>query len=161
MKMHKALIGTFLCTLLITGCLPSEREEIAYHTLPQSKWAHDKVLTYSLFVPYGACRYNAKALLRYDNRYDFTHLTMIYRLTEADSTLLVDTLKVAMIGSESAPESRGISYRQSEAILFPSYTFLHSGIYTVELSLCTERPLLYGIDQVGVAFKRLSTIRQR
>ena len=158
MKAIRIALGTCLCALFLWGCVTSGREEVTYRALPQAKWHRDTTLSYPLFVPYGGSSYSARVFLRFDNRYDFNHITLKYRLMHADSLLMADTLRIQMLANNGKEPKGGATFRQTEAELFPLFSFPHSGIYTLHLSLCTERPLLRGIDQVGVGYTRRSVL---
>lgn len=144
------ICGAFLL-LRLSACLPKQGEGSYYVQLPRAEWAKEDTLRFDLFMPESPCSLQLKVQIRLNNNYEWLELPIGYTLQNSLGYEKCGQLEIQVAAKPGDYKNFVGSYRQMEVSIEPHISLREAGIYVVFLYPLIDKPLLRGVENVGIA----------
>lgn len=146
----KRFLLPLLLLLLVVACQTQPQGSIQMQHLADADWARQDTLTFQVKVDSVPLTYQLEVLLRLNNDYEYMELPVCC-IVKGDSAFYWHTRRKIVVARHPKDFSNQIAgYRQVEALINPQLTFPRAGDYTIKLSPIINKPLLNGVENVGI-----------
>lgn len=148
---HKLLLGALVLSVAFSSCLQEKKKEIHFVQLPHAEWTREDTLRFDIFVPQSQSSLFAEIQLRLNNDFEWLELPLGYTLHNTLGFTKEGKTSIRIAQNPGDFKNFKGSYRQFEVALEPFYSLPTAGLYEIKLYLQCEKPLLRGVENVGIA----------
>lgn len=147
-----ALLSLFSVALpiAVVGCRPTREACIEYEKVPNAKWNRGQQLSYRFLVTEAHRPYYFDLLIRHNNNVEYCGFDVLATLSDGIAYERRDTLHLLLAAQEGLWRGSGVALTELSFPYLQGVKFPTSGIYTLTLEPCSERPSIGGIENVGV-----------
>lgn len=139
------------CLGLLSACQTTPEEYLSWHRFPEGSWAAGDTVSFDFFVPRAHRPHQVEVLLRHNDRYLFTQLTLAYSIVHPLGEVVSDSTIILLAQQPGKWLGGGVAFHQVSHTLTPTVNLPYSGLYTIKLVPITRRKALHGIVNVGVS----------
>lgn len=155
-KFFYPIVALLLLCASAVSCIVDEKRSFDFQQLPDSRWLRDDTLTFEVFIPSGGVPHEFTLLLRLNNEYDYLRLPFAYRLENDFGFSFSDSSFVVVADKPGDFSGFRTSYRQYEKTFALAVKPPIAGLYRIRIAPHTDRPVLRGVENVGLAIAPVS-----